>query len=344
MALLLFTVSSADNKNKLLGLIILLYSFSLVDNVWYWSGYYKGFPHLLGISMPFPFLYGSVLYLYFKESIRSNSVSFRANWLHMVLPILIITYYLPYYAANSEMKLKKVLTWNSNPFNAMVIPLLEMTILMVYGYLMYKAIKCYQDRLKIKIVWSKNWLFQVWIIFCFFTLLSLSYYYVVLLGYSTSHTDYIVAIGSASFIYFIGYLGFSKSKLLNGIKANELKYQSSTLTTTAGDHLFAQVKNYMEETRIYTNNQLRLAHLADQMSITTHQLSQIINEHSGMNFSDFINAYRIEEAKRQINKKTIFNLLAFDVGFNNKTSFNLAFKKFAGCTPSEYRDKQSHSA
>ncbi len=75
------------------------------------------------------------------------------------------------------------------------------------------------------------------------------------------------------------------------------------------------------------------------MGVSTHHLSQSINEILKLNFYELINRYRVEEAKNKIREETEKSLLqvAFEVGFNNKASFNNAFKKHVGMTPSKYR-------
>ena len=69
-------------------------------------------------------------------------------------------------------------------------------------------------------------------------------------------------------------------------------------------------------------------------------LSQVINAHTGLNFYDFISQYRIEEAKKILSEpftnKTVLEVL-YEVGFNSKSSFNTAFKKFTGVTPTHYK-------
>jgi AraC-like DNA-binding protein len=81
--------------------------------------------------------------------------------------------------------------------------------------------------------------------------------------------------------------------------------------------------------------------LADQLKVSMHHLSQVINEQYGLNFSDFINQYRIEEMKTKLTNTRYHHFkieqIAFDTGFNSKSTFQAAFKKFTGRTPSEYR-------
>ncbi len=95
----------------------------------------------------------------------------------------------------------------------------------------------------------------------------------------------------------------------------------------------------MTEEKPYLQNELRLKDLADSTELTPHQLSHLINDHYKCSFFDFINEYRVKEAKVLIANKPKSTLLeiAFESGFNNKTSFVNAFKKFHGTTPSAFR-------
>ena len=76
------------------------------------------------------------------------------------------------------------------------------------------------------------------------------------------------------------------------------------------------------------------------MSSTRHNISQVINEHFGVSFFHFVNKYRIEEALRILSTDTSSNLniidVAYDVGFNNKVTFNKAFKIETSLTPTNY--------
>lgn len=91
----------------------------------------------------------------------------------------------------------------------------------------------------------------------------------------------------------------------------------------------------------YLDNSLNLAKLAAQNYTTTHQLSQAINQKEGKNFNDFINSYRVEEAKTRLKSIDFQNFtieaIGQECGFNSKSTFYAAFKKFAGTTPTEFR-------
>jgi AraC-like DNA-binding protein len=97
----------------------------------------------------------------------------------------------------------------------------------------------------------------------------------------------------------------------------------------------------MEHERPFTDGDLTIQKLAAQLSVPSHHLSQVINERLNQTFSDFINSYRVEEAKRRLLDPAAKHLsilgIAEEVGFNSKSSFNSVFKKHTNMTPSEFR-------
>ena len=99
----------------------------------------------------------------------------------------------------------------------------------------------------------------------------------------------------------------------------------------------------METDKLYLNSDLTLRELAEKLSISPHNLSEILNTRLNQSFYDFINRYRVEEVKRRLadNDSDKYSLIAiaFDSGFNSKSSFNTIFKKQTGSTPSQYRNQ-----
>ena len=119
------------------------------------------------------------------------------------------------------------------------------------------------------------------------------------------------------------------------------KYARSKLTGLDADSLSQKLTGLMETQRLYARDDLKLGDLATQLSLTPHQLSELINRKFSLGFFAFINRYRVEEAKRLLTEGEQNVLeIAMQVGFNNKSSFNESFTRFAGCTPVEYRKKK----
>jgi len=105
--------------------------------------------------------------------------------------------------------------------------------------------------------------------------------------------------------------------------------------------LLLQLREHMEKSRPFIKPDLTIEQLATQLSLHPRVLSHVINNSLQQNFFDFINRYRIEEARQLLmnnpdKKITILEVL-YKVGFNSKSSFNTLFKKYTGLTPSEFR-------
>ncbi|UCH94589.1 MAG: helix-turn-helix domain-containing protein [Candidatus Aminicenantes bacterium] len=129
-------------------------------------------------------------------------------------------------------------------------------------------------------------------------------------------------------------------------KIKEGKYKSSTLTVQKSKTHLNQLLKIMVEEKPYLDPELSLQKLAKRMEITKEDLSQVINEQLKKNFKNFVNEYRIEEAKKKLldprENQFVIMKIALDVGFNSKSVFNASFKKFTGISPSEYRKKHQN--
>jgi ligand-binding sensor domain-containing protein/AraC-like DNA-binding protein len=121
------------------------------------------------------------------------------------------------------------------------------------------------------------------------------------------------------------------------------KYKTSALLPETVDQVLPKLTRLMQEEKVFLEPDLSLQKLSQQLHVHYNHLSRIINEHLGKSFNDFINSYRIEEARKKLadpieSQKTILEI-AYDTGFYSKSVFNTAFKKFTGMTPSQYKKK-----
>jgi AraC-like DNA-binding protein len=100
------------------------------------------------------------------------------------------------------------------------------------------------------------------------------------------------------------------------------------------------IERLMREQHLYRDSELCLEELADRIHLSPHQLSELLNVYAKQNFSEYIMRYRIEQAKRELvdpRRDTILDI-AFSCGFSAKSTFNAAFRKATGLTPSAYRE------
>jgi AraC-like DNA-binding protein len=170
---------------------------------------------------------------------------------------------------------------------------------------------------------------------------------------------YVQAVILASLVIYIAYISFTQPNILGNTipeilpttpkKIDPLepsitpphKYQKSGLTADFSlelkDHLFDLLLN----DKIYKINNITLDMLAQKLETNRHNASQVINEHFHMNFFELINKYRIKEAQRLLedenNHMNIIDI-AYEVGYNNKVTFNKSFKKETAMTPTIYQE------
>lgn len=104
------------------------------------------------------------------------------------------------------------------------------------------------------------------------------------------------------------------------------------------EELIGKIKHAMEHDQLYRELGITREALAECLGVGEQLLSRAINHHFSQNFNEFINTYRIKEARqRLVEEDTAVTVIAFEVGFNSIASFNRVFKTLTGCSPSEYR-------
>jgi len=157
-------------------------------------------------------------------------------------------------------------------------------------------------------------------------------------------------------IFFVGFNSLKQKEifLLNENQRN-LIITSEEQTTTKKkrkiiedkylETLKLKLTELMEEQKPYLDSELTLVRLAELMELTPHQLSYLINGSFNENFFWFVNRYRVQRVKDLLSNKQNDHMsilgIAFESGFNSKTSFNTAFKKISSQTPSEFKKSSS---
>ncbi|MEQ8707287.1 MAG: helix-turn-helix domain-containing protein [Phaeodactylibacter sp.] len=120
----------------------------------------------------------------------------------------------------------------------------------------------------------------------------------------------------------------------------EDKYSSSSLKGIDEMRLYLRMKQTIEEEKLFLDANLSLRGVADILSTNTKYLSQVVNHNAKCNFQQFINVYRVAEAKEKITDPEYNNLTLFGIarqcGFKNKSTFYKVFKEVTGVTPRKY--------
>ena len=118
-------------------------------------------------------------------------------------------------------------------------------------------------------------------------------------------------------------------------------YSKSYLNGLDLESLGKQLDTIMSQERLYCDEDLTLPRLSRVLGVTSHQLSQFLNQHYNKNFNNFVNSYRIEQAKKLLTDEPNMNTLAIalDVGFNSYSAFHAAFRKAVMLSPAGFRKK-----
>lgn len=350
--------------------ILVLFSIVLVYYVLYWSHYLQYFPFLNRLAELLFLLFGVLFYFYLKELLH-QPIPFRSQLLHF-LPFLLAlsTHYL---LILLEIILPDSLI-QSPPFSDYRyfykgLPWLVLIHLSLYAIAIIRLQPSFQTLQEVA-RWAR------WFSLCYlgFVVANWSYYLLVDMPFFNREWDYAISLSMAIFIGLVAVLAYVQPHIF---QASQLPFaELRTLTTSISKspkirlspiiartpvaqseptvryrhsglpahvaHQFAQqLQGLMRTEQLYHDNELRLETVADRLNISRHHLSQVLNEQLGMNFFEYINSLRVNEARellRQVPRQQL-NIIevAYQVGFNNKVSFNKAFKQATGLTPSEFR-------
>lgn len=352
LGLLLITLGK-ENKlaNRLLGCLLLSFAFSIDEFVIQSTGFTESYSFLLGLSQLLLFLFGPLFYFYVKV-LTKKKFSFRDEHILHFLPFLfLILYNIPFIIKNPADKLAY---FYSTAYRNESIAILSLQIihLYIYIYFTWKLVRKHEKKImttmssidKINLRWLKMGIYLFIAVFGFMLVIIVLYFAGI--NYF-SIFDVVVPLSVSAIICLMGYYGLKQPIIFSNseTKTKGKKYEKSALNNSMSEEYLQKLQCYMDDNKPYLQSNLTLQKLAAALGISPHHLSQIINDRLNQNFFDFINQYRVKEAQRLLvhPKGQLLTILAIseESGFNSKTAFNIAFKKVANMTPSEFRKKNS---
>ncbi len=331
---ILFLQKKANKSNIYLAVLLALFSISIVDTLVFWALCACEDPYWLGLSMVFIFLYGPLFYFFLSGSGKDR---IDRKWNHLITASIILLWHIAF-LANTRATGTPLISQETDHFvNMILLPVFGVISLALYAHLSFRYLTQLEKKHEIKIIGSWHWLGLIFKAYLLFVLFHLVFFVSIVVGNSSKTSDIIIILSYSLLIYSIGYLALKTSKLLNGIKVDTTKYQSTLLPKNFSESTYEKLQAHMISHKPYKNNEIKLGDLAKELSLSPNQLSQIINQNAHQNFAEFINAYRVREAIELIAQIDRINQLAYEVGFNNRTTFNQVFKATTGYTPTAYK-------
>ena len=348
VSVLLLTLNRGNKTaNRLLGILMFLFSLSISGFVFTRTGSYKDFPFIIGLPSTVIFLFGPFFYFYVKELTIGSFKFNKKEILHLIPFFALIIYKLPFYFRSPAEKLASIQSTVTLDEN-LIILILQIIHLFIYLFFVKKLLNEFEANIKstmssldkINLRWISVGMNSFLAIFGIMTL-----FIVLFISGLNVFPVYITVIPLmvSLVILAIGYFGLTQPIIIPPeIENNKSKkYEKSSLTSENSEKYLNRLLQIMETRKPFLDNDLTLQKLSEMLSVSPHHLSQIINERINQNFFDFINSYRIEEAKSLLLDKRgeLLTILAIaeEVGFNSKSAFNIAFKKYTSMTPSQFK-------
>lgn len=338
----LFNLKGLQSQaNKILAFLLLTFSVILFSYVLYWTHYNNVFPYLNGWYHPLLFISGVLFFLYVRNIATGQKLA-KHDWLHFIIPVAIAVFLIPvyldnlrgerYYVKNDFWKPFLLIGYNS-----------YLKVVYLGAYLFFSYRFYYQSNFKDS--YLKPWFNYLLISYSGYYLTIVLYYALVNFSFFNVTWDYMISFAMSFFIFCVSFLGYIYPQVLAGKPVSNIvfrhKYQNSGLTERGEIELKERLLQLMKVDQIFLNNDLNLDDLALRANTTRHNVSLVINKYFDQNFFDFINQYRIKYVQELFLKPECQGehviQLAYRAGFNNKVSFNKAFKKFTGQTPLSYK-------
>jgi AraC-like DNA-binding protein len=373
--IILFFRKNNSIANKLLALIIIDPGLNFISNILIQSGYIFDAPYAFFLFFGTAQLYAPLVLAYtlvmMGQKFRIVSV---LSALTLFVILLDVYFAIQFSLLNDQQQheyLQNLTSAEHYPQDMQIINMLFVVVMTIYFIVAFLEIHknqrvakdFYSDIEKTKIQYVRYFvilvtilntalavvytLFPTPVVEYFYIPFIINIIYVYIVYYAFRHsaildkTEFCNLVSEATNLENYKELNEPLCREIKELKKQETeKNKKWKLTEIEIDHNYKNILKYVEEEKPYLDPNLNLTKFSSALNACSHNISLTLNIKFKQNFFDFINSYRVEEAKRLLNdlKKNQYTIEAvgFDSGFNSKASFYRAFKKYTQLTPSEY--------
>ncbi|MFI5128482.1 MAG: helix-turn-helix transcriptional regulator [Chitinophagales bacterium] len=311
---------------------------------------------IYSLSYRLPFLYGPLVYLFVVYLLMPNRRFGLKDLLHFAPFVIAILAMLTY----TQVNLGSFLTGAF--FNPAKNLSLQVATIGIYHILAYRqwlssgrpAKDVFSDLSKLQFKWLKSFIILSAIVSL---VIALAVFFMYIYYPHWNHARFLF-VALTVFIYWISYTALSQPSVftvINGqfktdsppfvpklvVHRRTKKYSNSGLTTEDISVIRLALQKLMTEKKPYLNPEITINDLAALVKCNRHHLSQVLNESFHRSFYDYVNQYRVEEAKQllldPVREDHKIASIAYDSGFNSLSTFNDVFKKMTGGTPSQFK-------
>ena len=354
IGLFLFLVKSEKQRaNTILGILILIVTIYVIPSFLHKLGLLDQFPHFIKLRILFSMAFGPLTYIYVKHCIQKDFELTGKTLLHFIPFGISVLYAIPFLVQSGDEKMATFLSiiHTGELAEPYYIPLIRAFYNICYFFLSLRVILLYKKYLANEVSNIDDG-FHRWLIF-FTSSLWLPIISVTLFSINGFNSLSLELVYLSIFLFLAAVYLFilfkpavfhpfphqmQEEKLL---PKETKKYESSNLKNEQKEKYLQKLMEHMVMKKPYREPELTLSSLSEQVKIPSHHLSQLINEKLDCHFLDFINGHRVKEAQEKLLDASLSNYtieaIAYEVGFNSKSTFYNAFKKVAKTTPASYR-------
>ncbi|MEM8601298.1 MAG: helix-turn-helix transcriptional regulator [Bacteroidota bacterium] len=350
--------------NRLLAGLILAFSLELAMAVYYSSAFNLRHPSLTGLDLPVAFLFGPLLYLYARTLSRGETQLRRLDLAHGAPFLVCALFLLPFFLLPGPEKLRLMadpsLSLQTRALT--VINPLKLLHGAVYLGLLMRLMQRYGRRPQdtrssveqIQLRWLRNFALGLVAMLVVSALLFALGGRDTVLGMDPSGVyDDLTLLAVTVFVYAIGYFGLRQPAITAPPTDDEVEppaslprvsYARSGMDAAEAARQRDRLVALMETEHLYRRGDLTLHDLAAVLQVTPHNLTEVLSTQLDQRFYDFVNSYRVREVQARLVDPAFAHwtvlAIGLEAGFNAKSSFNAAFKRHTGMTPSQYRRQQ----
>lgn len=316
------------------------------------------YPHLAQVHIPFTFLLGPSLSLFFQATLEKPFTFRWTYWLHFLPFLLAEAWLMPFYLKPAAIKQAYIeQCYASLPFDHLVLFFVAAFHACVYLAFTFWALNRHARRVKSyfseiekkSLEWARHFLLGVALVFLVCLVISI---FDVVFADTFSNAMFTVLV------FWMALKAIRQPEIFKNETSAVLEESSLETTDAARDknkyeksgfddrrarQFQERLDKLMAESQLYLQPDLDLKQLSEAVGLSVHHLSQLINQYNGETFYDYINRMRVAYFKQAVldpeNDHLSLLGLAFESGFNSKTAFNTAFKRYAGMTPTAFKQQ-----
>ena len=332
-----------------------------MEDVMLTSGLQRLAPHWIGFSWPFAMLQGPAIYSYVKAITSPEPLRYtRRDLLLLGWPLLLgIALATPFYLQDGQFKIEFMARGEAGLFSDLNLPALgvlgiiglslviSLAGLIAAFRLLWRHVRHVRDLFSNIEDKSLSWARWVLLILSTAWLWGVTKSGGGVLGLAPVWQEAVASVLELGWLGTLCYFGVLQKPVFEEKLAQQAapseaqstaKYSRSALDAERMERIADKLRRAMHEEQLFADASLSLRDLADRLGVSENYISQTLNDQLGRNFFDFVNAARVDAAKRLLREdsKTVLDV-AMAVGFNSRSTFNTAFRKHAGDTPSRFR-------